>query len=125
MNILWKLVLVAFLLSFPAAGKAQEAQIGTGLVCDTARQVERFVSLLKDNARDALAAVNSEAGDPDACVVGTIVFVAGKGGAQIPHENGPFKVVEVLVLGLGTPSGLRQIQPVVWYTVIKVDEQRA
>ena len=49
-------VLLSVLLCFSA--RAQEVEVGTGIVCDTQRQMERFVALFHGEAKAAVKAVN-------------------------------------------------------------------
>jgi hypothetical protein len=128
MNILCKIFLVLMLCSYSFRATSEEAQrgeaqIGSGLVCDTAQQAERFVSLFSTSAKDAIETVNREAGDPEACVVTTVLFTGGKdvSGVLRSYERS-FRVVELQVIGITTPIGLRAIRPLTWYAIIKVDE---
>ncbi len=64
------IALLSLLLCSPA--RAQKIEVGTGIFCDTQKQVERFVALFDGDARTAMNAVNAEENDPTACVIGTI-----------------------------------------------------
>ncbi len=64
------IALLSLLLCSPA--RAQKIEVGTGIFCDTQKQVERFVALFDGDARTAMNAVNAEENDPTACVMGTI-----------------------------------------------------
>lgn len=123
MNFLCKILLVMMLCSYGFRATAQEAQLGTGLVCDTAQQAERFIHLFDKSAQDAIDLVNSEAGDPQACVVTMVLFIPGKQVTDVMRSHDrAFRVVELQVIGLHTPVGLRPVHPMTWYAVIKVDE---
>src|SRR5690606_25560269 len=72
-------MVTAAVLGFAGAAHAVEEttdniMTGSGLVCDTKEQAERFVSLMEDNVEKTLLAVNREAGTAHACVVATIGF---------------------------------------------------
>ena len=62
--------LLFFCFGAAAAPKHNDAKtvVAVGLVCDTARQVERYVTLFKDGAsvRTAMDTVNTEHNDPRA-----------------------------------------------------------
>ena len=64
------IALLSLLLCSPA--RAQKIEVGTGIFCDTQKQVERFVALFDGDARTAMNAVNAEENDPTACLMGTI-----------------------------------------------------
>jgi hypothetical protein len=57
--------------------RAQEYEHGTALLCDTQRQVERYVALFNGEERSAINAVNSEEQNPTACALETVAFVRG------------------------------------------------
>jgi hypothetical protein len=54
---------------------------GSGLICDTKEQAERFVSLMSGDV-DKTLAVNREAGDAHARVIATIGFISGEKGRR-------------------------------------------
>lgn len=101
--------------------KPSEIMVGSGLICDTKQQAERFVSLMGDDAsdgvEDALVTVNNEAGQSDACVVATVGFFPGQQVAELEKNGSVVKVIEVLVMAVGTPGGLKVIEPKMYYSV--------
>lgn len=101
--------------------KANEIMVGSGLICDTKQQAERFVSLMGDEAsadiENALVTVNSEAGQSDACVVATVGFFPGQKVAELEKNGSVVNVIEVLVMAVGTPGGLKVIEPKMYYSV--------
>lgn len=123
MNFLCKIFLIVMLCSYSFRATAQEAQLGSGLVCDTAQQAGRFIELFDRSAKAAIDAVNMEAGNPEACVVTTVLFIPGRQVTDVvrSHQRA-FRVVEVQVVGMATPVGVRPVRPLVWYAILKVDE---
>lgn len=102
---------------------AEEIKIGSGLICDTKQQAERFVSLLGDDVEHALVAVNDEVGQRDACVVAMIGFFPGQKVAEIEKNGSVVNVIEVLVLAVGTSGGLRIIEPKMYYSVVQTQDR--
>jgi len=104
-----------------AVPSASDIKVGSGLICDTKQQAERFVNLMSDNASaaidKALVAVNTEAGQSDACVVATIGFFPGQKVAEIEKNGAIVNVIEVLVMAVGTPAGLKIVSPKMYYSV--------
>ncbi|ARQ01291.1 hypothetical protein [Pseudorhodoplanes sinuspersici] len=100
---------------------ANEIMVGSGLICDTKQQAERFVSLMGDDAsadiQNTLTTVNNEAGQSDACVVATVGFFPGQKVAELEKNGSVVNVIEVLVLAVGTPSGLKIVEPKMYYSV--------
>lgn len=91
---------------------------GSGLVCDTKEQAERFILLMGDNVESTLRAVNREAGDAHACVVATFGFVPGAKVADIEKDGRVVFVLEVKVMAVATVVGLQLVEPKTYYTVI-------
>lgn len=91
---------------------------GSGLVCDTKEQAERFISLMGDNVESTLLAVNREAGDDHACVVATFGFVPGDKVADIDKDGTVVFVLEVKVMAVATVAGFQLVEPKTYYTVI-------
>jgi hypothetical protein len=95
-----------------------EMLTGSGLVCDTKEQAERFVSLMRGSVESTLLAVNREAGDAHACVVATFGFVPGAKVADIDKDGTVVFVLEVKVMAVATVAGLQLVEPKTYYTVI-------
>ena len=117
------IALLSLLLCFPA--RAQKIEVGTGIFCDTQKQVERFVALLDGNAEKALKAVNAEENDATACVGGTIAFIRGPEITTARTKNGTFHIIRVLVVGVLTEAGFRAAVPTDFFSFEKVDERIA
>jgi hypothetical protein len=117
------LVMLACLLCAPASAR-DDVQTGSIMICDTQKQVERYLTLLTlaGNAQSAIRAVNTEAENPSACAVSDIAYIRG---ARIGIERtrtDAFEIVEILAIGLNTPAGLRAVAPATFFTLIKLKE---
>jgi hypothetical protein len=88
---------------------AQEAHDGTGLVCDTAEQVEQFLALSKteNDLSAVIEAVNTAAGNPQACGLAKIRFVA----EEEVQQTGTFKILRVLVVGFNDGEKWFAVEP--------------
>jgi hypothetical protein len=117
------IALLSLLLCFPA--RAQNIEVGTGIFCDTQKQVERFVALFEGNEEKAMKAVNAEENDPTACVIGTIAFIRGPEIATARTWNMTFHIVRVTVVGILTEAGLRSIGPAATFSIESVEERTA
>jgi hypothetical protein len=121
MKLATQIALLFMALSFPA--QAHDIEQGTSVFCATQKQVERVVSLLDDNIRPAINTVNAEEHDPHACFVATVAYVRG---AQIDiarNRLAAFQIVEILVGGVGTNSGFRNLAPAIYFSIFKIDER--
>jgi hypothetical protein len=99
-----------------------DVEIGTSLVCDTQKQVERYVALYKGDPQAAVGAVNAEANDPTACGLSTVAFLRGPRIATARSADIAFNIVRILVVGVETSNGLQAVQPAAYFTVFGVKE---
>jgi hypothetical protein len=111
------------MLSSPS--RAHKIEVGTGVFCDTQKQVERFVAVFDGDARAALNVVNAEEKDPTACVLGTVGFIRGSEVAAARSRSGSYQIVEVLVVGFLTQSGFWAAGPAASSSIEIVDERIA
>jgi hypothetical protein len=111
------------LLSAPAC--ADEVEMGRGAVCDTQKQAERLASLITENAEIALQTVNAEEDYATACEYLNVAFVRGARVSLVRTNGLTMEIVEVLVLGVVTASGLQSAEPGVHFSLFKVEEPPA
>ena len=114
------LALLSLTIFSPA--RAQEYEHGTALLCDTQRQVERYVALFNGKEQSAINAVNTEEQNPSACVIETVAFVRGPDLGTARNKESAFQIVRILVVGVETPSGLRSIRPAPYFSAFKLLE---
>src|SRR5262249_49526641 len=72
--LIYTLCVAAFCLAWCSQAQARNEariEVGTGVFCDTQRQVERFVAGFGGGSRAAGNAVNAQADGPTGCRVGT------------------------------------------------------
>ncbi len=117
------LTAAVLILTAPLASAADEPPTdgmltGSGLVCDTKEQAERFISLMDRDVETTLLAVNSEAGDDHACVVTTFGFIPGAKVSDVDKNGTVVHVLEVKVMAVATIIGLQLIEPKTFYTVV-------
>ena len=121
---------LASLFAIPAqaqqqSGPQQEVRVGTSVICDTQQQMERFVAVFDGDADAALATVNKEAGDPNACGVATMAYVVGGELSKARNKEGTFQIVKVVVVGMNTQAGFRAVVPAQFVSLLKIDEIEA
>ena len=102
--------------------RAQEVQVGTVMICDTQKEIERVVALLHGDAQTAISAVNAEEHNPSACALANVAYLAGPQVGMARTTSDAFQIVPVIVLGLSTPAGLRTLAPAPFYALVKVTE---
>jgi hypothetical protein len=114
------LALLSLLACNPA--QAQEYEHGTALLCDSQKQVERYVALFKGQEQSTVDAVNTEEKDPTACGLATVAFVRGPDLGTARNRESAFQIVRILVVGVHTPDGIRPVKPTAYFTAFEVVE---
>jgi hypothetical protein len=125
MNSALRVLLFCLCLVTPAAaGDAPNAniQIGTTIICDTQKQMERFVVLFDGDFVTAMDKVNAEENNPTACIGATMAYVQGNELSKAKGTKGTYNIIRVLVLGITTPMGFQAIQPAAFFSIVKSEE---
>lgn len=127
MNTLTRVVLWGLLFCFPAGANAQQGQhlqksleLGVGLICNSAEQVERYIALqtAQEPPDAAIRLVNDEAQDPNACAVAAVAFVRGDKGKSVQAPGGMMHITPVMILATQTAAGWQRVPPIVQFTAI-------
>jgi hypothetical protein len=107
-----------------AAGDKSNAdiQMGTTVICDTQKQMERFVVLFDGDYSSAMSKVNVEENNPTACIGATMAYVQGNELSKAKGFKGTYNIIRVLVLGITTPAGFQPIQPAAFFSIVKSEE---
>ena len=114
------LALLSLLAGYPA--QAQDYEHGTALLCDSQKQVERYVALFKGEQQSTVDAVNTEEQDPTACGLATVAFMRGPDLGTARNKDSTFQIVRILVVGVDTPDGLRPVRPTPYFSAFEVVE---
>ena len=104
---------------------ADEIEISTGVICNTQKQMERFVALNDADPQSAIRVINAEEHDPEACAVASLAFVRGGNPITVRRKDATFQIVPILVVGVVTRDGVRGVIPAVYFTLFKVEERMA
>jgi hypothetical protein len=116
------LVLVPSVLLLATAASAQDVELGPSLICNTDKQVQRFIALYDGDAQAAINAVNSEVHDPTACGLVNTAYVRGRQLATARNKDTTFGVVEILVLGIvDKEESVESVTPAVFYSLFPVE----
>lgn len=132
MHVIARIAWLALALALPAQAQDGQAnqdgqervEIDTNLICDTQQQVERFVTLLDENAGSAeaaIAAVNEENKTLDACVIATAAYRRAGVAATVKNGEATFDVMRIVVLGVYTLNGLERAMPTEFFTLMPRD----
>jgi hypothetical protein len=134
MSFATRFVALFALLAVPVCGPAQASdsqasdyqasdyEVGASLVCDTQRQVERFVALFNGDAQAAIGGVNAEAEDPTACAIMNVAYMRGTQLGTARHGDNAFEVIRILVVGVETGNGMHPVRPAAYFSLIEVKE---
>jgi len=119
------LLILPSILPMAPPTQAADIQFGTTLVCDTVQQVERFIAFYDGDAETAVEAVNAEVRNPTACALAEIAYLPGPPVATTRKRVATFQVVQVLVIGIVTPNGVRAVEPASFFSVLEIEEHDA
>ena len=114
--------LLFFCFGAAAAPKHNDAKtvVAVGLVCDTARQVERYVTLFQDgaSARTAMDTVNTEHNDPRACEMVVAAFLMGEQVSALSISGRNVQIVRITIIAKKTDKGWQRTPAIVQYTAV-------
>lgn len=99
-----------------------DIQMGTTVICDTQKQMERFVVVFDGDFAAAMNKVNTEENNPTACIGATMAYVQGNELSKAKGFKGTYNIIRVLVLGITTPMGFQPIQPAAFFSIVKSEE---
>jgi hypothetical protein len=114
-------IALALFIVFPV--HAQELFTGSGVICDTREQVERYVAVYDGNADTAIELVNAEADSKSACGEAQVVYEAVKEVGHIRMEHDLGKIVELTVVGIGRNGIWDAVEPHSQFTVFMLPGQ--
>ena len=116
---------IALLLAFsciPATAQEQAHDqtmaVGSGVICDTRQQAERFATLRSDgrDSNVALQTINNDGSG--ACSFGLVMFTGGEPVAELAVSGRPVSIVEITVHAFNYGSAWKEVPGVVRYTVV-------
>src|SRR5436190_15652809 len=114
---------LSLLVMSAASAGAYEIETGSALICDTQKQAERLASFLDYNVKSALGIVNVEADDPKACGSASVAYIRGGVLGTIRNKSETYQIVEVIVVGVGSDRGFRNVAPTTYVSLVKIDER--
>jgi hypothetical protein len=112
--------ILSLLMCLPA--QAHEVETGSVMICDTQKQVERFVQIFDGNHERAIRAINAEENNPSACAMVDVAYVQGPSIGMARTMSHAFRIIPVAVIAVNTPGGFRPIQSALFFTLVKVKE---
>ena len=114
------LAILSLTTSLPA--HAYETETGAVMICDTQRQVERYVQIFDGNPRAAIRAVNTEENDPNACALADVTYVQGPDVGMARSNSHAFRIVPIAIVGVNTARGGAPVKPALFFTPVEVKE---
>jgi hypothetical protein len=101
---------------------AYETETGAVMICDTQKQVERYVQVFDGNPRAAIRAVNTEENDPNACALADVAYVQGPDVGMARSSSHAFRIVPIAVVGVNTARGAAPVKPALFFTPVEIKE---
>ena len=115
-------LVLAFSMLFLRGGFAQDITVGTGLICDTAEQVEQYAAAFKGDSEATLAQVNN---GTTACGVMAFAYVRGEDIKQVSTKDGMATIVKIAVMGINLGGGWVRGTPLTQYTLFLIRGREA
>lgn len=99
--------------------RAEELEVGKGIICETLQQTQRYVALRNNGTETtvALQAVNDEAHDATACGVAAVVFSPGERVGGMAVQGRLLSIIEINVHAFSNGRNWTQIPATVRYMV--------
>lgn len=116
MSLFTKLLLYALLATFATCAKAHQVETGTGVICDTQVQIEKYAL---NRSEETLQAINAEAAH--ACAYLTVAFIPGETVNTLKNEH----VVAILVVAFHNGRGWVNLKPLVQYSLFAIPGEGA
>jgi len=116
------LILAIQFLTTCLPAQAYESENGAVMICDTQKQVERYVQVFHGNAQAAIRAVNTEENDPNACALTNVSYVRGPEAGIARSSSHAFQIVPIVVVGVNTSNGFAPVAPALFFTPIQIKE---
>jgi hypothetical protein len=101
---------------------AYETETGAVMICDTQKQVERYVQVFSGNPRAAIRAVNTKENDPNACALADVTYVQGPDVGVARSSSHAFRIVPIAVVGVNTARGAAPVKPALFFTPVEIKE---
>jgi hypothetical protein len=101
---------------------AYETETGAVMICDTQKQVERYVQVFNGNPQAAIRAVNTEENDPNACALVDVSYVQGPDVGMARSSSHAFRIVPIAVVGVNTSRGYAPVKPDLFFTPVEIKE---
>jgi hypothetical protein len=114
------LAILSLTTSLPA--HAYETETGAVMICDTQKQVERYVQVFDGNPRTAIRAVNTEENDPNACALADVTYVQGPDVGMARSSSHAFRIVPIAIVGVNTARGAAPVKPALFFTPVEIKE---
>ena len=103
-------------------GHAYEVETGSITICDTQKQVERFVQLFDEDPQVAMSAVNAEENNPNACAEVDVSYVPGPQLGVARSRSHAFQIIPIVVFGVNMPARFQAVKPRLFFTLVEVKE---
>jgi hypothetical protein len=113
-------LLFATPLSANAAQPPDKVMIGSGVICDTSEQAQRFVTLRNGGSEtaQALQAINKESGNPTACGSAIVAFKPVEPMQDDAAPGKPADVVKIAIVAYSDGRNWSMIPETVQYAVV-------
>lgn len=98
-----------------------DAAVGIGIICNTPRQAEQFVSLRSKGVANekAILAINASARDGRACGVAAIAYIRNQTVETVKLKDQLVQIVRISIVAGFNGSGWQRVSDMVQYAVLE------
>ena len=123
MSLALRIALLTLCFCAPAqsADNSDVDDIGVGVVCDTAKQVETLVRAINDgkDLEAAVQVVNATTGNSIACTLAAVAFTTGAPVSQQTLQGEAVSIVQIKVYAVSNGDSWKRVPDTVQYTVMQ------
>jgi hypothetical protein len=102
-------------------GRAQEIQMGHGLICNTPEQVAEFAIAHNGSNAEALQKVNVT---ENVCGIMMVAYIRGDAIAKVETKDGQAEIVKIAVVAINLGMGWMQGEPLTQYTMFLLPQDK-
>jgi hypothetical protein len=116
-------VKIAFALFIIFPAHAQGIFTGSGLVCDTREQIERYAAVYDGNTERTIELVNAETNSKSACGMARIAYQSAEEIADIRISDARGKVIKLTIIGIQFNGIWQTVNPYTQFTIFMLPGQ--
>jgi hypothetical protein len=123
MKLLARGTMVALASFIVSSAYAQDVATGSGLICDTREQIERYVAMYDGNPQRTIELVNEQSNSKSACGLAQIAYQRAEEIADIRVNHARGKIVQLTIVGINYSGIWQGTRPYTQFTIFMLPGQ--